>query len=292
MPNPITVLIHLTGLLVVVPPKGSGDMTYVVMAEPTTEPHVAQIGFEAATNRPGLCKHHQQGICYVEIGVNTGDWSLEPVGAGGTTQMPGMGQLPRGLVNLTRGSGGNYRVDTSALGNRALARFGSGRPSVSYPPCSLAEWTYKPNGAPTAETVYPANVVSWEMELPQSSFQLVFKRVGGTPNDTAIVTLTPSGKPVEIVAAYLPVNDMARLRAGTPNLPPVYTAGTPADHFHDLYNPLRVPPDPALRPVPRFVKLVRPLACTLKLSSPVEAFIKGRDAVDTHSCMLAAAEAQ
>lgn len=286
MPNPITVLIHLTGLLVVVPPNGGGDMTHIVMAEATGIPaHLGRIGFEAP-NRAGLCKEHKRGVCYVDMGV----WSLDPVGAGGTIPMPKIQQLPSGLIDLTHGSGNQHRVDTSALGNREIASFVSGRPATDPAPCSLADWSYRAVGAASPRAVAVANVVSWEMDLPQPRLQLVFRR-RTAQSDTAIVTLDFSGDPVEIVVAYLPAGDLNRLITGTPNQPQGYLPGTRAEHFDALYNPLGVPPGDRRR-IPEFIRPTRWQPCPARMHPRTKALERAKDGIDTHSCLLAAAQAR
>lgn len=276
--NSIAVIVHLTGLLVIVPPKRAGDMTYILM--PDRGDHKARIGFEAP-NRPNLCvQPYQGGICYVDLDV----WSLDPIGAGGTVPTVTMKDFPRGIVNLTFGSGNQHRVDTSTLGNQVIATFLSGRPVD--PPCSIGMWKYDPVGTPPVDLVPLANVVNWQMKLPQSSLQLVFRRGA----DTAIVTLAPRFGTIELLVAHLSDGELKRLPPARPNKPAPPRPDAQAVHFDALYDPLRVPNDQALRPLPRFAWPIRSDACPVKVRTFMATFTAPVWGIDTHSCMVAGAE--
>lgn len=280
MLNSITVVIHITGLLLIVPPHPGGNTTYVVMPPHGTPKHAARIGFEGP-NTAGLCVAHLGGICYVDM--NT--WSLDPIGAGGTPATPTIDGFPREVINLTHGSGNQHRVNTSTLGNQVLATFVAGRPTR---PCSLGQWYYNPVGALNQRIVAIANVLDWEIRLPGSSLQLVFRRRDNSA--TVPVTLEPPFGTINLLIAHLPAGELNRLPPGRPNrpLPPGFLARP--THFDDLYNPLGIEPGDSRRRLPRFFTSIREDACPVRVNTNLARFNAQVWTVDTYSCMLAAAE--
>src|ERR1700741_4109618 len=170
-PRRTTVLIQMTGLMLITPPGEEGGRTYVMMPDSPglPKPHSAWIGFGG--RKTSLCVDHRGGICYVDLD----QWSVEPIGRGGWPRTARVSNLHPSLLNLSDASGGHtvdFRTQKDSL--RAHITFLSGRAGEA---CSLGDWEVEPvnrRGAPQPkETILMANVLNWVIRQRQDSLTMV-----------------------------------------------------------------------------------------------------------------------
>ncbi len=272
-----TVVIHLTGLVLVVPPAQDGGRTDVLL--PTITEHAALLGFGVTGDEPfvpRLCRADaaqsalRAGVCYVDLDR----WQLEPFGQGGHPT-PAGSTLPPGVLNTTRASGGGYGVHVAALGGelRAQVAFAAGRAGGQ---CSLASWTYEPAGARgDAERLPLAYVLDWEIRSPAAR-TLVFRSRSGEETITVPLPAPDADGKVELVLAHVPVEELG-------DLPPAraHSAAVLPDTAHHVdafYNLLRdrgthaqpLPNSPNRR-LPHSPTVLRPSGCDVAITVPASA---------------------
>jgi hypothetical protein len=296
-----SVTFQLTGLVLVVPPKTSGDSVRILLPNPTGHgAHAALLGFPLSKDAAvfdTLCesdplgkKAKQANICYVNLDV----WTLQPFGAGGQPATPTMQQLSaaaRGLMDVTSASGGRHRVHFPHADSVVRSRlvFLAGGPGSK--PCRLAPWTFIPaneHGSPTqARTDSLINVLDWEVQV--ASPALVFtKRTGES------VTIKLPASETRILLAHVPEAERAHLPPNT--VAAITDTVTVARHFDAYYDVLRapgtnehkIPPISARRAIPSR-STGRQAPCpveirTSKKSTPAFA------SVATYACMPASGE--
>jgi|GEM_PF-2651578 len=271
-----TVVIHMTGLLLVVPPAQDGGRTQVLL--PTIAEHAGWLGFGVAGDEPyvsRLCladahglRAIQAGICYVDLD----EWSLQPFGEGGPPT-PATHTLPSGVLDATEASGGEHRVQFASLGSDLRARvvFDAGQVGGH---CSLASWSVdavNAQGVPQRRDSLPLiNVLDWEIRSPTAR-TLVF--VSRSDVETITVPLPapgPDGR-IELLLAHTPLEDLQDLPPALPDAP-----AAPADtayHFAAFYDLLRDPatgaePPPSHRPLPHTPTRLSPRACEVRITTP------------------------
>jgi len=275
-----TVVVHLTGLVLVVPPGQDGGQTHVLL--PSIAQHAAWLGFGVAGDEayvPRLCLSDaeyglpalREGICYVDLDR----WSLQPFGSGGQPT-PVVNTLPPQLLNASRASGGGYGVHLPALGDelRAQVVFGAGQAGGH---CSLASWIHEPvnaRGEPERSDPLPlVNVLDWEMRNPAARV-LVFRSRSGEETLAVPLPAPSADGRIELLLAHVPVEERDDLPPARPHAP-----AAPADtahHFDAMYNLLRdrgthARPLPAHSPnrrLPHTPTVLRPSGCEVGITVP------------------------
>jgi hypothetical protein len=304
----ITVVVKMTGLLLVVPPKAGGPTHILMPATDLTAPHVAFVGFPAdSTARHCTYYNEEDGYCIVDMA----GWSLDLTGPGGGASGTPV-TLPRALVNLSRGAGGRpvppqYLSANPGRNIRSRITLRGGGPTDQ---CSLATWTFDPAGRAPAEILPLANVFEWTIpELVQDSLVLVRDPLDPAPGDTAqrLARLRPdSAGVVELVIAHIPTGVAMQLHASlkvstTQQIPRAGMeeqshmqapeddppAETEATHFRWLYDLLRA--NQAERPLPHSPEENE--SCTLDTRTLSGEVLSLRTLIspETLNCMLASA---
>lgn len=274
-----TVVVHMSGLLLLVPPAHDGGQTNVLI--PSIPEHAAWLGFGVAGDEPyvsRLCLADaayglpavRAGICYVDLDL----WSLQPFGAGGQPT-PASSTLPEGIVNVANGSGGDHRVHVPSLGGDLRARvvFGAGEAGGH---CSLASWIYEPvntQGLVQRRDSLPLiNVLDWEIRNP-AAHALVFRSRTGTDSISVPLPAPDANGKIELLLTHIPLEDLEELPPASPGTPdaPVDTAY----HFDAFYNLLRdevsgqpLPQNGSRRPLPHTPTSVRTSACEVGVTIP------------------------
>lgn len=245
----IDVTFQLTGLMLVVPPADSSGQTHVILPKVTQGiTHDVRLAFGSRPSQ--VCDHYDTGreICF----VNLDTWSLGDVGAGGAPAEMKDIVFPRGVVNVSRGSGGEHKVKLSEVGNAVRARlnFLSGQPDPNA--CRLAKWRFAPVGQ-REDTISLVNRLDWRIRHPaDETFTLRFTRIGS--GDTVAVPLLPVLGQIRILLAHVPREEMNAIITQTP-MREITLPGQLA-HFHDYYKLLRkqsgnTEPGESQRPLPR-----------------------------------------
>lgn len=285
----VSVVFQLTGLMLVVPPKAGGDgRTHVML--PRVGSHRARLGFGLRTNIPGLCATFTKRICYVDLAR----WDVDTVGVGGAPTDPGNTGIPRGAVNVTRLSGGDYKANPSSVKPklRSHITFAAGRATDS---CSLGRWRYTPvnqAGKPTTQETHNfVNVLNWTIRYPGDSFTLRFKPKG-LPGPVIPVPLEGIGfdRTITVVLAHVEQPELKYLPPADSGS--VAGSATSLKHIHDFYNLLRksdgTEPTGNHRPVPEFAGSAGPERCRVTISTPREGllpFIAG-GGIKTFGCVV------
>jgi hypothetical protein len=303
--EPVTIVIQMSGLLLLMPPQGGVGATHVLM--PDVKKHLAYIGYRQQSSLG--CDDHDplNKICY----INVKGWEVAPIGVTSTTAS----RIPTGALNLTRGTG-NVKVDTtlettkSAISSRLTFLSGSATDS-----CGLATWTFDPYDTPPPEKVRLINVLEWQIpNLQSETLQLVLRWRGtGSKPDTTITLSANDSREIELLVLHvteeegLPHTKRKRHVAGGPDTPPAMPDGgaemsressaslttgprsqAVSDHFNAFYKVMGV--DPIRRRMP-----TRPArdkeGCPLTILD-LEEFHRTQEllGVATYSCVMATAE--
>jgi hypothetical protein len=275
-----SVVVHMSGLLLVVPPGQDGGQTNVLM--PTMPDHAAWLGFGIAGDEPfvsRLCLADatygqpaiRAGICYVDLDL----WSLQPFGAGGQPT-PASNTLPAGVLNVTEGSGGGYRVHVPSLGGdlRAQVVFGAGEAGGH---CSLASWIYEPVNAQGVvqrrDSLPLINVLDWEIRNP-AVHALVFRSRSGPDSISVPLPAPDANGKIELLLTHIPIEDLEELPPARSSAPEV-----PADtayHFDAFYDLLRdgsvdgepIPRNSPRRPLPHTPTALSAGSCEVGITIP------------------------
>jgi hypothetical protein len=275
-----TVVVHMSGLMLVVPPGQDGGRTHVLL--PAAAGHAARLGFGITGDEPyvqRLCLTDEAhglpairaGVCYVDLER----WALQPFGDGGPPT-PAANTLPAGVLNAAEVSGGEYRVDLASLGSELRAQVALTAGQVGGQ-CSLASWIVEPveaAGGPRRRELLPlANVLSWEIRNPAAA-ELVFRSRSGP--ETVTVPLPPpaaNGK-IEILLSHGPLDELDDLPPAIPARPAA--APDTAYHFGAYYDLLRGPgtggkpmaPGSPNRRLPHTPSALSPRACDVRITTP------------------------
>jgi hypothetical protein len=303
-PDSVTVVIQLTGLMLVVRPEQEGGPTEILL--PKTPGHTALIGFGITSdsyvdrlciskNYPGLGKPARDArICYVDLEK----WDLKPIGTAGSPLSPTISALPEGVLNLTRGSGDLYKVNILQVSERIRSQitFNAGSPGST--PCSLGQWHYDPVGEMVEKPYSLANVLHWSIRVPSDSARLVFTPKQRTGPDV-VVSLDYNSKSVHVLLAHVPHSELLDLPPRDPETPNPSNAPERVTHFHALYDLLQVPDDSTRRPLPHTLKpQTEPEPCRVRITTFqrekrwwfTQKKVDKAGGLKTHGCMLAAAE--
>jgi hypothetical protein len=292
--GPDIVVFHMTGLLLVVPPRSGGFSLDVLM--PYVSDHAARLGIGVAKvdpNRPAdFCNDEgfpsppsKEGICYVDLGA----WILEPFGTG--TPAPPIAKLPAGLLNVTRLSGGDHGTigTTAQQPVAAHVQFPSGRAAA---PCRLASWAHKRAGALFASRDALVNVMEWRVIAPTTR-ELVFRHK--QRGDVFRVPLPARRGRIELVLAHIPRTSLVELphekREGESAPTSPSPQETTAEHFRAFYGMLQdessIPLDK--RRVP-YEPHDRGESCTIAVTPFEVGFLPIVTSPRTFSCMMATAD--
>lgn len=296
----VTVVVHMTGLLLVVPPTQRDGGTTIVL--PQAAGHVALLGFGRTASSDAvqnLClasgqyaDAYRAGICY----VNLDQWSVLPFGENGGRLSSELA-VPAGLMDVTDASGGDYKVPLQTNNFRSVVfKRGWFGPTT----CSLANWTYTPvtsgglKKTPRTRPLY--NLVDWEIRHPANP-RLEFVSASGVPVPVEL-PVTAGEDRIELLLAHVPIGDQAQLPpAGRPT--PAGAVDSAA-HFHAYYNLLRKPGNPLQipnkfhRPVPRDAQPTTVRGCFVRITvEPQRQLIElppDSRAIGTYACMPATGE--
>jgi hypothetical protein len=200
------VVVHLTGLLLIVPPKSqTGGSTPATGNLPT---HVTEIGYPRATPAEHCIPGRRAGVCW----VNMDGWSLDLVGGGLAIPTPGPVSLPTGATNLSDRVG--KPVKTSHAGQepgrqvRSRVTLRSGSKTFE---CGLAWWNISRLNSNTVDEMVLANVVEWTIPIKPSPLRLVRRRLDpkrGETNEELLAILTPNrGNTIDLFVQHIPATD-------------------------------------------------------------------------------------
>jgi hypothetical protein len=230
--RPVTLTVQMTGLLLMVPPKGTSGATHVLAPHMTD--HFNLIGFRYP-NTAGLCFKYNSahGICYMRMD------SLLLDSIGTTAGSANTASLSRSVVNLTQGSGGT-KIDTESAVQRSRSAVRLFAGTVGNP-CSLESWRFDPAGwlsLPWRDALH--NRLDWSIpNLNANTLDLVFKRLTG--GGRQVITLYPVQDTIELLLLNVPPADTVGLFSQPQDgvLPDPSTDIRP--HFDAFYELIGVP---------------------------------------------------
>lgn len=290
----LTVVVHMTGLLLVVP-SSQGGATVMLPDTRKVGAHIGWLGFGFSSftsdlNR--LCNRKKSyikaEICYVDLYK----WELREFGAGGETASPPT-PLPPTLLNVAMVAGGKHKA---WLANGAAPRrvvFGSGGPGRT---CSLASWTHEvvnEAGQVVATKTGPlANVLEWKIRNPTVR-ELEFRH---RTNGSTIRVLLPQAGEVHMVLAHVRPPEVADLPPSKPRTPSSRLPKS-APHFDAYYDLLfsrpsqaaKIPEGDSRRRFPHDAKDPLSRACEVSITRPGKREAESR-AIGTVACMVATAD--
>jgi hypothetical protein len=274
-----TIVLKMTGLLLLTPHDDTRGPTHVLLPEPNgAGHHVAQIGYVQPE-----CASRRDGICWVSL-----DGMLLDIGKGGGDQE--RKALSYRAGNLTRRMGGRVRADhdtENPTGVRSRVSLFAGR-VTDY--CSLANWVYARSAdEQSGGAVIPlANLLTWTIpNAGPGNLVLALRQMnGGSQRDSII--LSPAHDTIELFIRHVPPGDTL-----PPPEDPVPEEPLPAfaSHFTAYYEYLHVAPTAQLPHHPTWI--TTPITgskkrCPWRVSRGVD---PGRG-VGTLHCMIASADPQ
>jgi hypothetical protein len=221
--EPVTMVIQMSGLLLMVPPAGGVGATHVLM--PRISGHISYIGFRREDDKDCTKHNDEYDICYIDVN----NWTVEPIGPTTTATS----KVPGGALNLSRGSG-NVKIDTTKAGTRDSIRsrltFQSGSATDS---CGLATWTFDPYGNPPPEKLRLINVLEWQIpDLQSETLQLVLRWRGPDSKPDSVLTLQANdSREIELLVLHVtneegaPFVEAERRSAAGPQAPSAGASG-------------------------------------------------------------------
>jgi hypothetical protein len=255
--EPVTMVIQMTGLMLLVPPKQANGLTHVLMPNmppsPGTPDHLTFIGFKGDSTGHCMEYDHDRRICYVDMK----GWALDSIGkaAGSST---GAGTAAHGPLNLSRHT--NRKINLAQVRDSLASQvtFARGQPTDS---CGVAWWTYNPIGQDPPTKFEVINVLEWQIpNMPADSFVLVRRQIQAPYTRDTIATLHTSdtvNNEIELlIMNVLPEDTVGLVRrsrapqprvgesfgqaptAGVQPATPIHTADR---HFRALYRLVGVP---------------------------------------------------
>jgi hypothetical protein len=212
MVDSLTIVLQLTGLLMIVPPNpGTIGPTQVLMPEPNAPDdlnHVAVIGFRRNGTEQQCDAGSDREFCFVRMD----GWVLDP--------LPGRSSrvtLPRSVLNLTQGSGGrrvhpnNFGINAQRDSLRSRITLGGGSLTDT---CHLARWSFDPVGSARRDTFSLSNVVEWTIpDVPVDRVSLVRRRLNGSSPQSLTTLLPDSSGRIELLVAHVPIEGWARFQS-------------------------------------------------------------------------------
>lgn len=321
----LTVVIQMTGLLLLAPenPSGRGPAHVLVPAATNLPTHLAWMAFTAdSMESVNRCQFYISGLCIIDLD----GWSLQL--GGGAGPHPPANTIPPSALNLTRGKGRPIHRDRfgDRPGRKVRSRVSLLAGGVT-DTCALADWQYDdPDTAKPPETVRLANMVEWTIPgIPQKVLPMVLRPLDPDSGDVP-VTLPALRAGVrdtaEIFISHVPfleaaqfVTALAKFEMGAGDVPEgirtqinpeavhvnwaerlervvghgMQTDPDTATHFHAYYDLLRAPKTPAARPLPHSPKR---LGRTCTFTTRTQLGVRELFGLDTLSCMVASAEPQ
>jgi hypothetical protein len=263
-----TVVLHLTGMLLLVP-----DGTMMRVRVPNVANHSSVLGIGIGSEPPeGLCINDPNpvGVCFVDLAV----WDVEDFGAGGGEINT---SLPSEILDFTKHWKHNAKPQPGSEAMVGEIRLLSGRHGTA---CSLMKWYFRPSGS-SEDSASFANVLQWEVTGLTAPVIRVRRKshVQGdkTPISIPIPIVQGTG---QVVLANLPSGSFGELpdQTGTSSAEPI--KATEIGEYHKLTNaPADNPPIPYRNPCQVGVTLPPGGLHPLDLRSP-----------RTFSCMLATAQ--
>jgi hypothetical protein len=303
--EPVNMVIQMSGLLLLVPPKQPDGATQVLM--PRIPGHVAYIGFRQDSS--AICNEHNKelNICYIDVK----DWTVEPIGVAAAS----IPVIPAGALNLTRGSG-DVKVDTTKpqVRERIMSQlsFLSGSVTDS---CALARWTFDPYGLPLPQQLPLINVLEWQIpNLPSETLELVLRSRKGPPREKRVTLRANEAREIELLVLHVTEEEGApfttagwmaagqapstspalspaaqRGAATAPSPHPAYGNGSQRvrRHFHALYGLLDA--DTVRRRMPTRPNRIREV-CPITILDLAEFDEEVSRGIRTFSCIMASAE--
>jgi hypothetical protein len=216
----LTVVIQLTGLLMLVPPRpGQAGPTHVLMPEPDHQ-HVSILGFRDADGSAQHCESgFPGGFCFVRME----GYALD--------LLPGIAPqpvtLPREIMNLSSVSG-DRPVHRDLFGSnpprdslRTRITLGGGGVTET---CALGYWQFNPVGPMQPDTITMANVARWVIpNVPRAGIRLERRPLRG--GSAQLLATLPPDDTIEILIAHIPRREWGRFTRELRNLVTVRTAG-------------------------------------------------------------------
>jgi hypothetical protein len=292
---PAPVVIHMTGMVLIVPPKQGQNEVKVLLPALSNPQHAARLGFGMAVDhkdRATLCVDRmmveEHGICYVDLTT----WTWDAFGSGGAP-IPTDLELPAGVLNATRISGTLHKVPTSTPANTTVVRLKGGWAAPTH--CSLANWTYgrfdQQGQVLQAETQALVNVLDWEIDNLANP-TLVFRRANPAAEIAVPILASENGR-MAIILANIPTLEYKDLPPGRPT--GLGQRPVTAEHFDAYYGLLadqnQQSPPPSRRPTIGFSNAVTTKACPVNISRPGDpGLVDGGAAIATYACIVASAE--
>jgi hypothetical protein len=301
--EPVNMVIQMTGVLLLVPDKQSGGPTQVILPV-MSDDHRAYIAFTQKKPTTQTCEvpDAKRDICYTSLD----GWSLEGIGIA----TAGTSRLPRGAVNLSRGSVGTVDTVQARSKIRSQLTLLSGSATDS---CGLATWTFDPVGNLPPEKIRLINVLEWQIpNLTSESLELVLHRRGsGSPEIKRLTLHANDAREIELLIFHLPLKDANTLTGLSLPIGPVASrAPTPAaahapgrhsirsaalrKHMNAFYDVMGVPSAGTRRIPTRPAVVQRVCPITILDLNPEDDGGMGlagrRTGVSTFSCVMASAD--
>lgn len=192
---PLTLVVQMTGLLMLVPENKSGKPTHIFAPPPPDEiEHTSFIVFR--DDGTAACAGRGEGLC----GVSMEGWYLEPIGATGGS---GTARIPFNAVNYSRGAGG-VKLNLARARDTARAWVTLNGGSATPSPCGLATWMFDDYGPSAPDWVPIANVLEWTIPNLRDSVVLIRRKIKNPEEVDTLATLRPdSAGRVELLFANI-----------------------------------------------------------------------------------------
>ena len=294
-----TIVIKMTGLLLVTPHNPTSGPTHILMPEPAgVESHVAEVGYIGSD-----CTPDGEGICW----VNMDGWAME-LGKGLSNSL--RPELRDRIGNLTRRLKGALPADhddPNPEDIRSRVSLYAGRATGF---CGVARWKFAKtiDNPGNVERMELTNVLTWTIRnAGQGSLALVRTRMDDQHVETIATVKPDKSKRIELFIRYVPGSSLPR-QPGTTNSPPdvgshvraaahqaqFADSGEVATHFTAYYEYLGIDPTAPLPHDGRRIKHLltgKEKECSWRKGG--KAFGVGTHwGVGTLNCMVASADPQ
>lgn len=231
--SPIPVVVHMTGLLMIVPPNTmGGGPTHVLMPRAAgLEPHVTEIGYPSETLAEHCEPARGDGICWVRMD----GWSLDLGDLPSARSTLHSATLPREATNLSERffrpvKHGNFGQQVAPR-VRSRITLHSGRISMT---CGIAKWGFRRPHSTNVDTLVLANVLEWT--IPDAATDRLvltrrkLRRWFLQPGKTETLEIPTTGRDIlHLYIQHIPVSDALR-----PLAEPATPAHSSADESHTL----------------------------------------------------------
>jgi hypothetical protein len=288
--EPVSLVIQMSGLLLLVPPKQPMANTDVLM--PDVANHDAILGFNVPAD-PGNCDAYYDvnlHICYVKIN----GWSLAAVG----DPYP-IGGFPKGAANLTHFAGKQIDVSDAKSRSRADVALVAG---IVTDTCSLASWTFNPIGNDGPERLAFINVMEWVVPVvPPGNLTLRLTKKDNPAVTKTLGPLIPNDQnEIELLVMHLPQTELQAIYTGVPVVTPDHNDSAAVIsnvsnemkvHFDAFYRTIGLQ-QASIRPVPQRPRRNRDV-CPITILGLADRFSRNESSqrgTKTLSCVMASAE--